>query len=81
MKSIYLSGFEKGYSYLATTKVSNVYVQASSNLPRIGITAVYNNIQQINHQVSSTTVIPQTNKKISTLSSQVQLVLSAICKM
>ena len=45
---------------------------------KIGITTMYNVVQQTNHQVSSTTAIPQANKKPTTPPNLLQLVLSAV---
>ena len=50
---------EKGNSYLSSTQVFNASVRAPANLPRIGITAIYNAIKRTNHAVLSTTSIPQ----------------------
>lgn len=53
---------EQGASYYNTMKSFNATHQAEEELPRVGLTAIYNAIQRTNHIIASTTSIPQTNK-------------------
>ena len=62
-KSMYLPCSLKKEILTLPPLKSSIHVSNPSNLPRISTTAMYNAIQQTNHQVSSTTAIPQANKK------------------
>ena len=53
---------ENGNRYKTSTKTFNAVHRAPTNLPRIGVKAVYNAIKRTNHIVTSTTDIQQTNE-------------------
>ena len=53
---------EQGASYKNTTRTFNAVHCALLQLPKVGVTAIYNTIQCTKHIISSTTTIAQTNQ-------------------
>ena len=53
---------QHGSSYRITAKVFNAVQQAPSNLPPIGVTAVYNAIKNSKHIIASRVTKPQTDE-------------------
>ena len=53
---------ERGNSYQTTTRIFNATHRCEENLPRCGLTAIYNAIQRCRHIIVSTEAIPQTDQ-------------------
>ena len=53
---------EQGASYYNTTRTFNAVHCAPLELPKVGVTAIYNAVQRTKHIIASTTAIPQTNE-------------------